>query len=289
MKLGLAGVGLMGGALAEIIIEGDHELNIFNRTQSKMTKFRFKGANLYSDSISFIKESNIILLILSDFDAINEVLFSSNFGSFNGKTIVQMSTIAPDESREIAGRVERLGGEYIEAPVLGSIPQIQNRELIILVSGSKEKYDQFLPLFKEFGKKILYLGTIGKAAAMKLALNQLIVSETVAFSMSLGYLRSNNLDVDIFMDILRGSALYAPTFDKKLKMMIDRDFDNPNFPLKHLLKDLDLILGEFGESRINTIALKGIRKILVDSIEKGLSEKDYSALYNSIHPSENES
>jgi 3-hydroxyisobutyrate dehydrogenase len=71
--------------------------------------------------------------------------------------------------------------------------------------------------------------------------------------------------------------------------MMNRDFNNPNFPLKHLLKDLDLILGEFGESNINTNSLKGIRKILLDSIQKGLSDKDYSALYNLIHPDENES
>ena len=121
---------------------------------------------------------------------------------------------------------------------------------------------------------------------MKLALNQLIISETVAFSMSLGYLREKNLNVDTFMEILRGSALYAPTFDKKLDKMLDRNFEAPNFPVKHLLKDLDLMLGEFGECNVNTNSLKGIRKILVNTIENGFSEKDYSAIYNCIHPSD---
>ena len=135
----------------------------------------------------------------------------------------------------------------------------------------------------------MHIGKIGDAAAMKLALNQLIVSETIAFSMSVGYLRENNLDVDVFMQILRGSALYAPTFDKKLPNMIDRDFSNPNFPVKHLLKDLDLILGEFGENGINTNSLKGSRKIFVDAIQRGFSDHDYSAIYNSIHQTKDES
>ena len=91
------------------------------------------------------------------------------------------------------------------------------------------------------------------------------------------------------MEILRSSALYAPTFDKKLEMMINRNFDSPNFPLKHLFKDLDLILGEFGSNNINTNSLKGTRKILIESLEQGFSDKDYSALYNSIHPLKSES
>ncbi len=75
----------------------------------------------------------------------------------------------------------------------------------------------------------------------------------------------------------------APTFEKKLPNMLARDFTNPNFPLKHLLKDLDLMLGAFGEKNINTNSLKGIRKILVDTIQNGFADHDYSALYNGIH------
>lgn len=279
----------MGEPFAEQILKSGMELNLYNRTQSKLSGLKAKGGKVYADISLFIKNSETIIIFLSDYHAICEFLFDSNIGSLEGKTIIQMGTIAPDESEELFIRIEKLRGEYAEAPVLGSIPQIRNNELIVLFGGSRKVYDQLLSFFKGFASKVLFIGSIGQAAAMKLALNQLIVSETVAFSMSLGYLRNKNLDINIFMDILRGSALYAPTFDKKLQMMLDRDFNNPNFPLKHLLKDLDLILGEFAESNINTNSLKGIRKILIDSIQNGLSDKDYSALYNSVHPKENES
>lgn len=284
MKIGLIGTGLMGMPLAEKLISSNFTLNIFNRSLAKTAKLENMGAKVFKDVYSLVKFSDVIILMLSDYDAINEVLFESNAGHYDGKTIIQMGTIAPSESKEIERRINNMRGEYFESPVLGSIPQIISGELIVLVGGTLDQYQKWKSLFYEFSNKVLHIGKIGDASAMKLALNQLIVSETVAFSMSLGYLRENNLSVESFMDILRGSALYASTFDKKLPNMLERDFENPNFPLKHLLKDLDLILGEFGEKNINTNLLKGIRKILVDTIQDGYADHDYSALYNGIHP-----
>ena len=102
--------------------------------------------------------------------------------------------------------------------------------------------------------------------------------------MSLGYLRERNVDVDKFMDILRGSALYAPTFDKKLSNYLDRDFENPNFPLKHLLKDVRLMISQFEQEGINTLPLEGVETIVQKGLEEKLSDKDYSSLYNVVHP-----
>ena len=289
MKLGLAGIGLMGLPLAERILEKHKGLMVYNRTKSRTESLTKLGAVSYSDNHKFINDCEIIVLMLSDYEAVNDVLFENYNGFYEGKTVIQMSTISPAESIEIADRVKKLGGDFIEAPVLGSIPQIIKGELIALVGGNEKHFIKWRPFLGLFSNKIIRVGEIGSASAMKLALNQFIISETAAFSMSLGYLREKKINIDQFMDILRASSLYALTYDKKLKMMMDRDFDKPNFPLKHLFKDLDLILGEFGSNNINTIPLKGIRKILIDSIEKGLSDKDYSALYNSIHPSKNES
>jgi len=283
MKYGLIGIGLIGRPLAEKIMEANYSLNIYNRTKSKLVDLKIKDGNVYSNIVKIVKDSDTVLLMLSDNDAINEVLFNSNIGNYEGKTIIQMGTIAPEESLEIGRRVTKMGGNYFEAPVLGSIPQIKNGELIVLVGGDIEYYNRWKSFFSVFSNKVLHIGKVGDASAMKLALNQLIISETVAFSMSIGYLREKKINTETFMQILRGSALYAPTFDKKLPNMLERNFENPNFPLKHLLKDLDLILGEFGENDINASSLKGARKVLLDAIELGLAENDYSALYNSIH------
>ena len=134
------------------------------------------------------------------------------------------------------------------------------------------------------GETPRYIGRTGQAATIKLALNQLIAGLTATFSLSLALIEENGIDVDQFMQILRESALYAPTFDKKLDRMRNRDFSDPNFPTKHLAKDTRLFL-EVGEQlRLDTSALEGISRLLDKTIAMGLENTDYSAIYAAISP-----
>ena len=94
---------------------------------------------------------------------------------------------------------------------------------------------------KIFSPQPLHIGPVGSAAAIRLAMNQLICSLTTSFALSLGLIIREGIDIDIFMKILRDSALYAPTFDKKLQRMLERNYENPNFPAKHLLKDTNIL------------------------------------------------
>jgi 3-hydroxyisobutyrate dehydrogenase len=94
------------------------------------------------------------------------------------------------------------------------------------------------------------------------------------------------VEVEPFMKILRQSALYAPTFDKKLQRMLDRNYDNPNFPTKHLLKDTNLFLTEAESAGLNVSSLKGVRQILEIAQQLGLSEEDYSSLFSAVNPQE---
>ena len=111
---------------------------------------------------------------------------------------------------------------------------------------------------------------------------QLIASLTVGFSTSLGLLQRNNVDIDAFMKILRPSALYAPTFDKKLQRMLDRDYANPNFPTKHLLKDIRLFEKEAHKAKLNTALLEGLEAVVASTVERGLDNTDYSAVHDGI-------
>jgi 3-hydroxyisobutyrate dehydrogenase len=283
MRIGFVGTGLMGNPMAAKIIEAGFKLSVYNRTRSKLNNLVELGASVADSLVDLASESDTIISMLSNADSFEQIFYSNEIHDLNNKTIIQMSTIAPQESMDFEKRINKLDGEYFEAPVLGSIPQIAESKLIVMVGGSVRQFEKFKKLFESFSNKIVYVGEVGKATALKLALNQFIISETVAFSISLGYVRESEIDINLFMDILKGSALYAPTFEKKLDNMLIRNFDNPNFPLKHLLKDLDLMLNEFGKNKIETISLKGIRKILLNAIEMGYAEQDYSALYNSVH------
>ncbi|MGB7247999.1 MAG: NAD(P)-dependent oxidoreductase, partial [Phormidesmis sp.] len=193
-----------------------------------------------------------------------------------------MGTIAPAQSRQLSDRIHSAGGEYLESPVLGSIPQVKDGTLILMVGATPEQYEKWLPVLKCFGPDPQLMGPVGTAAATKLAINQLIGTLTVAFSMSLGLAQREGLDIEKFMAIVRDSALYAPTFDKKLTRMCDRDFTNPNFPTKHLLKDMNLFVQAAETQGIDPTVAAGVSEMAQKAIAQGLADEDYSAIYAAI-------
>ncbi|WRH69034.1 MAG: NAD-binding protein [Planktothrix sp. GU0601_MAG3] len=112
-----------------------------------------------------------------------------------------------------------------------------------------------------------------------------MASLTTAFALSLNFVQGQGVDIELFMEILRKSALYAPTFDKKLQRMLEENYQNPNFPTKHLLKDTNLFLKEATSMGLNTSSLEGVRAILEATQTLGKSDEDYSALFAAIKPS----
>lgn len=128
------------------------------------------------------------------------------------------------------------------------------------------------------------VGGLGSAAAVKLALNQIIASHITALSLALGLVRGSGVPPELFMDILRKSALYAGAFDGKLPRLLDRDFKNPNFPTEMLLKDVDLALSEARDLELDPSALNGIRQVLENAIACGFARDDYSAVYAVVDP-----
>lgn len=288
MKVGLLGTGLMGQAMAQTLLAADCSLCAYNRTPEKLNPLTEKGIAVADSPESLLTACNCIILMLSDAGAIREVLLTSDaVQQLSGRTVIQMGTIAPKESRELHAEIQSYGGDYLEAPVLGSVPQAQSGTLQVMVGGTPAQFDQWHPILSTLGTAFL-VGEVGKAATLKLALNQLIVSLTGAFSTSLALVQEEGLEVETFMSILRESALYAPTFDKKLKRMVSHDYSNPNFPTKHLLKDTRLFLDAAKTDGLTVSALQGMETILEAALELGLGEEDYSALYEVIQSRKNQ-
>ena len=265
----------------------NHEVTVYNRTRSKLQPLEKAGIAIADSPTEAIQNAECIILMLSDAVAIEQVLLSDeSIPHLANRTVIQMGTISPTESKSICNAVVEAGGKYLEAPVLGSIPQVKTGELIVMVGSTKAQFDRFSELLGCYSPKPMYVGEVGTASAMKLALNQLIAGLTSTFALSLSFVQHQGVDIEQFMDVVRQSALYAPTFDKKLSRMCDRNFDNPNFPTKHLLKDTNLFLDRASELGLNTSSLEGIKQIIESAIALGLAEGDYSAIYNAIAPAD---
>jgi 3-hydroxyisobutyrate dehydrogenase len=285
MKISVLGMGLMGAPIAIKLTQSPQfAVTAYNRTVEKLEPLKESSLTTTCIANEAIAASDYLLLTLSDFSAINSVLFPDSLPSLIGKTIIQMGTIAPKESKILATKITEMGGQYLEAPVLGSIPQAKAGTLLIMAGGTETVFSKCLPILQVLGETPTYIGATGTAAALKLALNQLIASLTASFSLSLGLIQREGVDLEKFMAILRASALYAPTFDKKLQRMGDRQFENPNFPTKHLLKDTNLFLQAAEDANLNAEGLIGIRNIIEQAIAAQLSESDYSAIFEIIAP-----
>lgn len=285
MQVSLIGTGLMGEPMAERLLGAGHRLTVFNRTREKALPLAEKGATVAGSAREAVAASAVTVLMLRDAGVIRDLLFDGgSLPDLSGKTIVQMSTIAPGESVALAEAVRQAGGEYLEAPVLGSTPQAREGKLLVLVGGSQESFDRWVDLLRAFGPEPVRIGEVGRAAALKLALNQLIPSLAATFSLSLGMVRRHGIDVEVFMSILRQSTFYAQSFDRKLPQMLARDFANTNFPAELMLKDLDLIRAEATALGLGTHGLDGVREIVRQTVEGGHGREDYSALYEVVDP-----
>jgi 3-hydroxyisobutyrate dehydrogenase-like beta-hydroxyacid dehydrogenase len=285
MKVALLGLGLMGLAIAHRLVHCGHEVVAWNRSKTRLQTAKDEGLKVEASLVEAVCTGEVLILTLSDAQAIRDVLLDGSVKPLiNGKTVLQMGTILPDESRDIAAEVEAEGGDYLEVPVLGSIPEVKSGELIIMVAGSENAYHQTLLMLRGLGKEVEHLGPVGKAAAAKLAMNQLIASLTVGFSQSLGLIRAEGVEVEQFMGLLRQSALYAPTFDKKLQKFMEHDYSHPNFPLKHLIKDIALFQQVAEASGMNGEVASATLKVLLKGQEAGYGEEDYSSLYEAINP-----
>jgi 3-hydroxyisobutyrate dehydrogenase len=325
MGIGLMGHAFVERFISCSAENDDFTIAVYNRSPEKLDDLKHSGIDICDSAEGLIDNSQVIILMASDASAIDALLplgssdlgssdlGSSDLGSSDldsvdsgsvgsdsasfesaeprpaslaGKTILQMATIAPQQSRDLSAAVQRCGGRYLEAPVLGSIPEAKQGSLIIMAGGRREVFDDVLPVLKVLGSAPRYIGEAGSAAALKLAMNQLIAALTAGFSLSLAYAMKNGVDTDLFMDTVRDSALYAKTYDKKLDKYLSRDFGTANFSTRHLLKDIRLFIEDAQTAGLDTDALEGIERITGKAVDSGMASMDYSSIFEMISPAE---
>ncbi len=285
MKIAVIGAGLMGRPMVVRLLDAGHDVTAWTRTAARLEPLRARGARIASSGPAALAAADCALLMLRDGPATLRTLFDSAARpDFAGRTVIQMGTIAPGESLDLHRRVTVAGGDYLEAPVLGSIPQVEAGQLAVLVGGSEEQFARWEPLLKVFSPQPRLVGPVGQAALAKLAFNQLMASHVAAFSLTLGLIRRSGLDIDQFMEILRGTVLYAPVVDRKLPQLRARTFTDPHFTTSTLLKDVNLMLDAARAAGLDPLALEGVRAALARATETGHAQEDYSSVYEVIDP-----
>ena len=275
--IALLGTGLLGEAIGCRLLHRGVTLRVWNRSADKCEPLLKQGAALIENLSGAAKGCQAVITVLRDGPVSAEVI--AQLGDLDAVCCLPMGTMGISESRQLELQVQAQQGVYLEAPVLGSKPEALKGTLLVMAGGNAEVFQQQLPLLRLLSEAPKWMGATGSAAASKLALNQLIASLTHGYSLALRLVQASGLEVESFMEVLRPSALYAPTVDKKLERMLTHDFTNPNFSTALMRKDLHLFVREAGLAGLNAEALAGLVELLTRAEGTPLDAADYSALH----------
>jgi len=290
LSIGFLGLGLMGSVIAKRLADQSRfSLMIWNRSVSAVQQFKKTclSAEVASSPAAVFAASRLVFTMLSDAKAMRETILSDEVKEKmrtrpDYLTVVQLGTIGREDAVSIQKEVESCGASYIEMPVLGSTAIAAAGELQLLAAGRKDLIESYREVFSVFGNIRFISEEIGKAAIVKLALNNLIISQTAAIALSISLVKQSGIPIETFWDILKGSIAYSPYFDYKFSRMNEHNHSHPNFSTLMMTKDINLIIEEAKQNQMNPAGLEGIRNLAESTIASGYGEDDMSALIEAI-------
>tara|TARA_B100000315_G_scaffold241081_1_gene261576 strand:+ start:3505 stop:4383 length:879 start_codon:yes stop_codon:yes gene_type:complete len=280
IKIGLIGVGAMGSRIATRLIDHGYELRLHNRSTFKLHEFKDTIAVLSASPQELVGEVDLIITMLSDDSAVKSVFtLEKLFKDINGKgkTIIDMSTISPHTTKEMSQLASASGNAWLDAPVLGSTPAAQSGDLVFLVGGSKDKYENVKKIFRILGRKSIYMGESGSGQAAKLVHNSIcgVLLSSMAEAITLG--ENLNLDKLKLLELFKESAFFSPIVQAKLPL-IEKDSYEPMFKLELMEKDIKLAIEAYKKLGVSPNVLKSSSVMFTEANSEGLGNSDCSAV-----------
>lgn len=275
MRIAFLGLGIMGKPMAQNLVKAGHDVKVWNRTPGKMVG----GAHGAATPKEAAKDAEIVWLCVSDTAAVEQVLFGKDgvIESLTpGAIVVDSSTILPSASLKFAEQVRAKGGEFVDAPVTGSKTGAESGQLIFIVGARQETFDQLQPLFGAMGKSAVRVGENGKGLAAKLSMNLMIALTFEGFAEALVLAKKQRVNLEPLMSLISQSMVRSGVVDYKAPFVLSRDF-TPNFPMKLMHKDINLMLEAARQNGVKLPALETVDKIYQISRAEGHSDLDYAA------------
>jgi 3-hydroxyisobutyrate dehydrogenase-like beta-hydroxyacid dehydrogenase len=276
-RIAFLGLGQMGAPMANRLLDADHDLTVWNRTEEKANTLADRGATLAASPADAAKGQEIVITMLATPDALDEVLFGDQGvaeGIEPNTTLIEMSTVGPSAFARASERLPD-GVEVVDAPVLGSVPQATEGALTIFVGASEKTFERLSRVLSALGRPT-HFGPPGAGAAMKLVVNSTLggVMTTAAEALSLA--DSFGLDEHKVLDALEGSAIGATIKNKRRN--IESDTYAPNFKLSLAVKDLGLVAEAAHDNELDLHVAPAAGGWYAAAEEAGLGDCDYSAV-----------
>ena len=241
MKIGFIGLGIMGKPMAKNLMKAGHELVVYDVIAANVDNVVAAGAQAGASSKDVAEQCSFIITMLPNSPHVKTVVMGENGvleGAQAGTVLVDMSSIAPLASQEIAAACGEKGVKMLDAPVSGGEPKAIDGTLAIMVGGDKELFDQVKDVLAVMGSSVVYCGTIGAGNTTKLA-NQIIVAANIAACAEAFILaKTAGVDPAVVFEAIKGGLAGSTVMNAKVPMMLERDF-NPGFKIDLHIKDLN--------------------------------------------------
>jgi 3-hydroxyisobutyrate dehydrogenase len=247
-KVSLIGLGLMGRPMGHNLLKAGFPLTVWNRTASRAESLVAAGAKVAATPREAAGSADVLITIVSDPPALEEVLWGSNEktgGAFaglkRGSLYIDSSTVSPSLARKIAAACDAAGVHFLDAPVTGGTWGAEKGELVFMVGGDAATVKAAEPVLGAMGKKWFHLGPNGAGQTIKLAMNSLLAVEVEAFAEALALVTGAGLAGEKLVEVMQASMARAGVLDVKAPMLLKGDY-TPSFPLRLMHKDLSLAL-----------------------------------------------
>lgn len=280
MRIGIAGLGIMGAALATRLLDQGADLTVTNRTAAKAAPFLERGAKWALTPGALAAESDLVISFVTNANSVSEIVHGED-GILKslpqGSVHCEMSTVAPAQARHFADAYRQAGKQFVYAPVLGSKNQILQGVLLVFGGGEQAAVEICRPVWHLFAGRIWTLPSADKSATVKLACNMMIAHMILGLGQSMLFVKKGGVDPALILDVILASNLASPMYASKGKTILEQNFA-ANFVVDNMLKDLNLAVGAGLENGLSLPFVSLAREMFVAASANGHGNEDYSAV-----------
>ena len=280
MNIGLIGLGAMGGAYAKHLLKNNFKCFGIDLDKNNISKFiQLGGQEITYDEL--FNKVEIVLTSLPSLIAYKDVLNNlKRLGKNNSKKIIlDMNTISIDDKNMFKNEINGLNIDMLDSPVSGTGAQAWEADLTVFASGSKELIDKCMNIFRAFSKEVINVGSFGNGMKFKILANLLVTIHNTAAAEALRLGELAGLDQDMIYKVLGNSAATSVMLQKRMPLMINKNYEPPTASFNIFLKDVDIIRNFIKNNKVTLPTFEGSAKIY-DKAEKTLSKNwDTASVY----------
>ncbi|HWM04904.1 MAG TPA: 2-hydroxy-3-oxopropionate reductase [Actinophytocola sp.] len=277
-KIAFIGLGTMGLPMATNLVRAGHEVRAHNRTEAKARKLAEAGGTAASSVAEAVRDAELVITMLPDSPDVERVARDGILtGTSRGALWIDMSTISPAVTRDLATQAEKVGIRTLDAPVSGGEQGAIDAGLSIMVGGSEADYEAALPILRTMGRTIVHVGPIGAGQTVKAA-NQLITAGNLALlAEAVVFLDAHGVDLSQAMEVIGGGLAGSTILTRKSPAMLNREF-TPSFRVELHHKDLGILLAAARQAGVVTPLGAAVAQLMAAAKAQGHGDLDHSAL-----------